>query len=493
LTTSIRDAYTPCDACNEGIRDANHDKTLGPRAVSRTQLDREAVFFYASVAMSKGSLLRGGRVVDPASGLDCVADVRIHGGVISAVGALDPEPTERIVDVAGLVVAPGLVDIHVHLREPGQESKETIGSGTAAAAAGGFTTVFCMPNTVPALDSVVALEELSRRNERDALVRVHPIAAISEERRGHRPVDFEALVAAGAIGFSDDGETTRHAGIMREALEASRTLGVPVMVHCEDPSLTGGAMHEGEVSRKIGVRAIPAAAEEIVIARDIALAALTGGWLHVCHVSTGIGTDLIDAAKRQGTRITAEVMPHHLLMTDDWVAGCRQLVNVEEPAGCSVPVAEPDTKVNPPLRTRADSRRLLNGLKQGTIDIVATDHAPHGRPEKQGRSFSTAAFGLTGSELALPLMLALVRAGELTLSDVISYLSVSPARLWRLGAGTLIPGAPADIVVFDPDESWCVEPERLASRAANTPLVGMELRGRTKLTFVGGDERHRDW
>ena len=229
------------------------------------------------MTMSNRLLLRGGRVVDPASALDRVADVRVHDGVIAAVGALDPEPTERIVDVGGLVVAPGLIDVHVHLREPGQESKETIGTGTAAAAAGGFTTVFCMPNTEPALDSVVALEDLTRRTKRDALVRVHPIAAISEARRGERAVDFEALAAAGAVGFSDDGETTRHSGIMREALEASRALGVPVMVHCEDPSLTGGAMHEGEVSRRLGIRAIPAAAEEIIIARDIALAALTGG------------------------------------------------------------------------------------------------------------------------------------------------------------------------------------------------------------------------
>jgi len=265
------------------------------------------------------------------------------------------------------------------------------------------------------------------------------------------------------------------------------------MVHCEDPSLTGGAMHEGATARQLGIHAIPAAAEEIVISRDLALAALTGGWLHICHVSTGVGADLIGAAKRHGVRVTAEVMPHHLLMTDDWVAGCRQLVNVNEPAGCSSAVVDPDTKVNPPLRTPGDSRRLLSGLKQGTIDILATDHAPHGQPEKRGHTFSTAAFGLIGSELALPLMLALVRAGELTLSDVINYLSVVPARLWRLGSGTLKPGAAAGIVVFDPDETWYVKPQSLASRGANTPLVEMELRGRAKMTLVGGDERYRAW
>jgi dihydroorotase len=419
--------------------------------------------------------------------------VRIENGVIAAVGRLDPQPTERTIDVDGLVVAPGLIDVHVHLREPGQEWKETIESGTGAAAAGGFTTVFCMPNTEPALDSVAALEELNRRTRRDALVRVHPIAAISEGRRGDRAVDFEALAAAGAVGFSDDGDSTRHSGIMGEALQASRTLGLPVMVHCEDPGLVGGAMHDGEASRKLGVRAIPAAAEEIIIARDIALAALTGGWLHVCHVSTGVGAELIGAAKRQGVRVTAEAMPHHLTMTEDWVAGSRTLVNVKEPIGNLTTVADPDTKVNPPLRSLTDSCRLLKALKQGVIDIVATDHAPHARPEKQGRSFSSAAFGLAGSEFALPIMMSLVRAGEMTFSEIVSYLSAMPARLWGLGTGTLKPGAPADVVVFDPDERWRVESERLASRAANTPLLDMELRGRVQMTIVAGDERHRAW
>jgi dihydroorotase len=493
LTVPSRDAYTPPDACDEGIRGATHDKTLGGGAVSRTRLDREAVFFCACMAVSGSLLLRGGRVVDPTRALDGIADVRVRNGVVAAVGLLDPEPAERILDVDGLVVAPGLIDVHVHLREPGQEWKETIQTGTAAAAAGGFTTVFCMPNTEPALDSVVALEELKRRTDRDAQVTVYPIAAVSEGRRGDRPVDFEALAAAGAVGFSDDGDSTRDSAVMRQALEASRSLGVPVMVHCEDPGLVGGAMHEGEASRRIGLPAILAAAEEIIIARDLALAALTGGWLHVCHVSTGVGADLIGAAKRQGTRVTAEVMPHHLVMTDDWVAGCRSMVNVEELAGHVAMVAHADTKVNPPLRSAGDSRRLLNALKQGIVDIVATDHAPHTRPEKQGRSFSSAAFGLAGSEFALPLMMSFVRAGEMTVSDVISCLSTVPARLWGLSTGTLKAGAPADIVVFDPNEPWRVEPERLASRAANTPLVEMELRGRAKMTIVGGDERHRVW
>jgi len=443
--------------------------------------------------VSRSFMLRGGHVVDPTGALDRVVDIRVHDGVVAAIGILQPEPADRIIDVSGLVVAPGLIDVHVHLREPGQEWKETVGSGTAAAAAGGFTTIFCMPNTDPALDSVVALEELRRRTNRDALVRVHPIAAISEGRRGARPVDFDALAYAGAVGFSDDGDTTGHSGIMRQALEASHRAGVPVMVHCEDAGLTGGSMHEGETSRMLGLPAIPAAAEEMVIARDVALAGMTGGWLHVCHVSTGVGAELVDAAKRQGVRVTAEVMPHHLTLTDEWVAGCRNLANVEETRGPDAVPADTDTKVNPPLRTRSDSRRLLKALKQGSIDIVATDHAPHGRPEKQGRSFPSAAFGLVGSEFALPVMLALVRTGQMTLSNLVTYMSKEPARLWGLNAGTLMPGAPADIVVFDPSETWRAEPERLLSRGTNTPLIEMELQGRVKMTFVGGDERHHDW
>jgi dihydroorotase len=437
-------------------------------------------------------LLRGGRVVDPANGVDRVADVRVARGVIAAVGILDPEPLEHIIDATGLVVAPGLIDLHVHLREPGQEWKETIATGTAAAAAGGFTTVFCMPNTEPSLDSVAALEELKRRTDRDAVVAVHPIATISEGRRGERTADYVALANAGAVGFSDDGDTTLDSRVMRSALDASAQLKLPIMVHCEDPALTGGVMHEGGVSERLGLQGLAAAAEEIVIGRDLALAALTGGWLHVCHVSTATGAELVAAAKRQGVHVTAEVMPHHLAMTDEWVGGSRRLENVEEPQGLGVP-ADPDTKVNPPLRTRADTRHLLNALKQGVVDVVATDHAPHARSEKKGRLLQHAAFGLSGSEFALPTLLAFVRAGNLTLSECVTFLSAMPARLWGLPGGTLRPGTPADVVVFDPEETWHVGSDTLSSHSANTPLTGMILRGRVKLTLVGGDERHRGW
>ena len=456
-------------------------------------MDRETVFLCAAMSMSHALLLRGGTVVDPSTATNRKADVRVHNGIVAEIGRLDPEPTERLVDVSGLVVAPGLVDVHVHLREPGQEWKETIGSGTAAAAAGGFTTVFCMPNTVPALDSVASLEELERRTAPDALVTVRPVAAITEGRRGQQAVDFEALAKAGAVGFSDDGDTTPNSGIMRQALEASQVLGLPVMVHCEDSGLSGGAMHEGEVSGGLGLQALPATAEEVVIARDIALAAITGGWLHVCHVSTGAGAELIAAAKRRKVRVTGEAMPHHLTMTDEWVAGCRQLAIADGPAQIAAIPANPDTKVNPPLRSRRDTRLLLKALKRGTIEIVATDHAPHGRPEKHGSSFLNAAFGLTGSELALPIMLNLVRAGDISLDDLVGWLSVIPARLWGLNAGSLRPGTRADIVVFDPDEIWRADAEKRVSRGTNTPMIDMALPGRVKMTFVGGDERYRAW
>lgn len=437
-----------------------------------------------------GFVLRGGRVVDPANGVDRVADVTVRDGRIRAVGGVADGALPAI-DAGGLVVAPGLIDVHVHLREPGYEHKETIATGTAAAAAGGFTTICCMPNTRPVLDDVAVLRDLKARIDRAARVRVHPIAAITKGRAGAEPVDFEALAAEGAIGFSDDGDTTHDSAIMRRALEASRALGRPVMVHCEDKALAGGAMHEGAVSRRLGLGGIPAEAEEIVICRDLLLARLTGGRLHVCHVTTGRGAELIARAKADGVRVTAEVMPHHLTMSDEWVAGDRTLLNVDEPAGERGRPGDPNTKVNPPLRPPADTRALLAALQAGTIDLVATDHAPHAEAEKAATDFERAAFGLSGLEFALPLVLGLMRAGHCNLSDVVRWLSWAPAGLLPSAGGTLTPGAPADIVVFDPDEAWRVEPERLATKSANTPLIGMELRGRVRMTFVGGEERYR--
>ncbi len=443
--------------------------------------------------MTGRTLLRGGHVVDPSLGLDSRSDVRLHNGRVAAIGKLQPEAGETVLDVDGLVVTPGWIDVHVHLREPGQEWKETIGTGTQAAAAGGFTTVFCMPNTQPALDSVAVLEELQRRVVRDASVRVHPIATISEGRRGRRPADYEALARAGAVGFSDDGESTADSGIMTEALRASARLGVPVMVHCEDPNLVGGAMHDGDVSARLGVRGIPAAAEEIFIERDLALAATTDGWLHACHVSTGKGIADIDRARRAGVNVTAEVMPHHLVMSDEWVGGRRRLELVDDVERPDAIPADPATKVNPPLRPPSDAAALLAALQRGAFEVISTDHAPHAAIEKQGKTLQAAAFGLSGSEFALPSLMALYHAGLLSLHEIIAAISTCPARLWGLPGGSLRPGSVADVTIFDPAEQWIPQRDRLLSRSTNSPLVGLELQGKTKLTFVQGDVRHRDW
>lgn len=437
-------------------------------------------------------LIEGGHVVDPATGRDRVAALSVRDGRVREVKPGAGGRDARRFDAAGLIVLPGLIDVHAHLREPGGEAKETIATGTAAAAAGGFTTVFCMPNTSPALDSPERLRDLGERVEREGRVRVHPIAAITEGRQGRRAVDFEALAAAGAVGFSDDGDTTADSAIMRSALAASRTHGRPVMVHCEDTALARGAMHEGEVSRRLGLPGIPAEAEEIVVARDLMLARLTGGWLHVCHVTTGRGAELVRRAKAAGVRVTAEVTPHHLVMSDAWVAGERTLHQTDDPSGAMAAPVDPNTKVNPPLRPLADAEAMLAALRDGTVDLIATDHAPHAAPEKQGSPFAEAAFGMSGFELALPIMLALLRAGHLSWSRLVELLSLRPARRWGLGGGTLAEGSVADLIVVDPDERWVVAPETLRTRSPNTPLLGMEVRGRVRLTLVGGEARHGD-
>ncbi|MFN8591318.1 MAG: dihydroorotase [Thermomicrobiales bacterium] len=442
--------------------------------------------------MTTNILLRGGRVVDPSQHLDGVADLRLRDGVVSEIGFLPPAGDESVLDVAGSLVTPGLVDVHVHLREPGQEWKETIASGTAAAAAGGFTTVFCMPNTEPPLDSVAALEEFWRRAEKEAAVRVAPIAASSEGRRGEVPVDFDALVRMGAVGFSDDGVSTRDSGVMLAALTASRWLGKPVIEHCEDPGLSDSRMKLLGVSDAAFDRDVSAVAEEIIIRRDLALAELSGGWLHACHVSTRQGGEAIEAAKSRGVHVTAEVMPHHLVMTSAWVRGSRSAAQDLGELAPGADVDDPNTKVHPPLRTESDARWLTAALRRGAIDILATDHAPHAMFEKEGRPFANAAPGFTALELAIPTLMALVDAGRLTIADVVDRFSTIPARLWGLAGGSLRPGRAADITVFDPKEEWTILPDTLRSRSGNTPLYGARMKGRVKLTIVGGEVRFRD-
>lgn len=439
-------------------------------------------------------LIRGGRLIDPGAGLDDVRDLRVTDGTISEIGepgARLPLGREQAVDATGLIVSPGLIDVHVHLRVPGQPHKETMATGTAAAAAGGFTAVATMPNTVPPIDSVETVRAVLAAADREGTVRVLPIAAISRDRAGQGSLDYDGLVAAGAFAFSDDGSTTASSSVMRTALEASRRTGRPVMVHCEDAALADGAMHEGDVSRRLGLTGIPPEAEEIVIARDIMLARLTGGWLHVLHVSTGRGADLVLAGKRDGARVTAEVMPHHLTMTDRWVEGDGTLLHTDYPPGWrDGPVPDPRAKVNPPLRTPADTAALLAHLQTGTFDVIATDHAPHADDEKAG-PIADAAMGMSGLELALPTLLGLVRAGNLTMTELIRRLSTEPARLFGVPGGSLEIGTVADLTLIDPDRAWTVSRDELRTRSANTPLMGMTVRGRATLTLVEGRERHR--
>ncbi len=444
--------------------------------------------------MSRDLLLRGGRILDPASGRDAIGDLLIVDGVIAAVGGTIAPPTgAEVLDLHGLVVTPGWIDLHTHLREPGFEYKETIQGGAAAAAQGGFTTVCCMPNTRPALDTPEQIAYVLER-ARGAAVRVLPIATITRERALEEPVDFAALAAAGAIGFSDDGESTSSAHAMLVALEASKVLRRPIMVHCEEPSLVrGGALNAGPVADALGLPGSPDIAEEVMLARDLTLAAATGGWLFACHTTTARGVALIREAKARGVHVTAEVTPHHLALTDEWVAGRRQLHWEQEafPAGVS---ADPNTKVNPPLRTGTDIEALVEGLRDGTIDTIGTDHAPHAASDKPA-DYRAAAFGMLGFEVALPTLLSLVRAKALDLPTIIAKLTVSPAEvlgdILPPGAGTLAVGAAADVTIFDTDRRWIVTPGALRSSSKNTPLLGREVQGMVTHTIVGGEVRYR--
>ncbi len=435
-------------------------------------------------------LIHGGRVVDPASGRDEVTDVLIVDGTVEAIGIDLASDGAEVIEASGMLVTPAWIDVHVHLRQPGFDEKETVESGTAAAVAGGFGAVACMPNTKPALDSPEVIGALLDDAEKTGHAAVYPISSITRGRALKEPVDFEAVIQAGAIGWSDDGDTTPDSAIMRQVLEESKRLGRPVIVHCEDKPLASGAMHEGEVSRQLGIPGIPAAAEEIIIARDLMLAELTGGWLHVCHVSTGRGIELIHEAKERGVHVTAEVMPHHLVMSDEWVAGSRELHNTNEAAGEPGTPGDPNTKVNPPLRPIEDTEKLLKALQEGWFDCFGTDHAPHAPADKTG-DYVTAAFGLSGLEFAFPATYALVRAGHIGVNDLVRWWTVEPAKVIGIETPTIAEGKPASVTVFDPDRSWVVTPEALKTKSKNTPLLGMTLRGQAVLTMVDGKVEHR--
>jgi dihydroorotase len=416
-------------------------------------------------------LIRGGRVIDPSRQTDGLADILIHEGRIEAVGRNIPAPPgAEIIEAAGKVVAPGFIDIHVHFREPGFEHAETIATGAAAAVAGGFTAVCAMPNTDPVIDSAATVGFVVRQSIRAGKARVFPIGAVSVGQRGEQLTEFGEMVDAGAVAVSDDGKPVVSSHLMRTALEYAKTFGIPVADHCEDMSLAqGGAMHEGTVSVRLGLKGIPSAAEEIMVARDIILAELTGGHVHLCHMSSRGSVELIRRAKEKGLRVTAEATPHHFALTHIRCEGY-----------------DTDAKMNPPLREDADRDAIRQGLRDGTIDCIATDHAPHHYDAKE-REFDQAPNGIVGLETALGLGIReLVGPGLLTLAELIARMSTIPARVFHLPGGTLAVGAPADLVVFDPDRQWQVRKDQLHSRSTNSPFAGETLTGQADTTVVGG-------
>jgi dihydroorotase len=419
-------------------------------------------------------LLRGGRVVDPSQGLDAVGDVLIHDGVVQHVGTplaeLRRDESLTIIDCSGQVVAPGFIDVHCHLREPGREDVETIASGARAAAAGGFTAVCAMPNTDPVTDNQAAVGFIVRQAQRARAARVYPIGAISVGQKGEVLAEFGEMVAAGAVAVSDDGRPVASAQLMRTALEYARTFGIPVADHCEEPTLArGGAMNEGLVSARLGLKGIPSEAEEIMAIRDILLARRTGGHVHLCHMSTMGSVELIRWGKERGIRVTAEVCPHHLALTEEAVNGY-----------------DTNAKMNPPLRTARDVEALRLAVRDGTIDVIATDHAPHHYDEKE-REFADAPNGIVGLETALAVLLTnLVHTGIVDLPLLVERLSVAPARVFGLPGGTLRAGSVADVTVFDPNATWVVDPGKFLSKGRNTPWRGRTLTGRATCTIVGG-------
>jgi dihydroorotase len=416
-------------------------------------------------------LVRGGRVIDPARGTDGIADLLTDGGRIEAVGRNIGEPDGALViDATGLVVAPGLIDLHTHLREPGQEDLETIATGAMAAVAGGFTAVCAMPNTDPVCDNQGVVGFIVSQAQRAGKARVYPIGAISVGQKGQQLAEFGELVGAGAVAVSDDGKPVMSSHLMRTALEYARVFNIPVADHCEEMTLAqGGAMHEGLVSTRLGLKGIPSAAEEIMVARDILLAELTGGHVHLCHMSTRGSVELIRRAKAKGLRVTAEACPHHFTLTHEACEGY-----------------DTNAKMNPPLREAEDREAIRQGLRDGTIDVIATDHAPHHYDAKE-REFDDAPNGIIGLETALALALTeLVGSGLMALPDLLLRMSTMPARIFNLPGGTLATGAPADIVVLDPDAQWDVRPEEFYSKSRNTPFRGRRLTGRADVTIVGG-------
>ena len=429
----------------------------------------------------KPLLIQGGRIIDPSLGLDETASLLITEGKISWLGGGEitpPPPDYDIVYAQGLIVCPGFIDLHCHLRQPGFEEKETIATGSRAAARGGFTTVCCMPNTNPPLDNRATIDYVKTKAATEGVVRVLPIGCISKGSKGRELTPMSELASAGVIAFSDDGQPVMDSGLMRQALEYSCAFGLPIIDHCEDIALTeGGQMNEGIISARLGVKGIPNAAEEIMVARDLALAQLTGGRLHIAHTTTEGSVDLVRHAKEKGIQVTAEVTPHHLTLTEERVIGY-----------------DTKAKVNPPLRTKRDIQALIQGLRENVIDIIATDHAPHSEAEKRCE-FALAPFGISGFETALGSLMSLVHDGQLPLATLISKLTCEPSKIIgdKYGKlGTVATGAPADVTIFDPDLEWVVDTGAFASKGKNTPLAGSMLKGKVMATISEGKLVYKD-
>jgi dihydroorotase len=418
-------------------------------------------------------LIRGGQILDPGR-YQGQGDVLIENGIIQSVGTdltTNGKDTTslQVLDARGLLVVPGFVDLHVHLREPGFEYKETIATGTASAVAGGFTSICCMPNTKPVNDNQSVTEFILSKAALAKKARVFPIGAITKGSEGKELAEIGELSEAGCVALSDDGRPVMNSLVMRRAMEYAQAFGMPVVDHCEDLHLAaGGCMNEGMVSTELGVPGIPGASEEVMVARNLSLAELTGAHVHLAHLSTAGSVRLTREAKDRGISVTAEVCPHHFSLTEE-----------------AARTFDSNAKMNPPLRTMEDIEALKQGLADGTIDAIATDHAPHAVQEKQ-LEFDAAPFGIIGFETALPLTLVLVQEGVLTLETAISKLTVEPARAFGLNKGTLAPGADADVVLINPDSAWVVDPNRFHSKSRNTPFAGWNVRGKVMTTIVGG-------
>ena len=417
-------------------------------------------------------LIKNGRLVFPVTGTVVLQDVLVENGVISLMErGLDPEGCDRVIDASGLMVAPGLVDMHVHLRDPGLTYKEDILTGCAAAARGGVTSMACMANTSPTVDCPEQVEYVLNRARQGCGVEVYPIAAVSKGLRGEEPTDAEALKDAGAVALSDDGNNVDNANLMRDVLIRARGLDLPVLCHCEDTTMVAGrAVNEGSVSRQLWLEGRPAIAEEIMVMRDAMLAEETGAHVHICHVSTAKSVDIIRRMKKRGVRLTCETCPQYFTLTEDEVLTQGAMA-----------------RVNPPLRTRNDVAGIVAGLRDGTIDVIATDHAPHSAEEK-ARSLTRAPSGMIGLETSLAIALTqLYHTRRMDLPAIIKRMSTTPADILRLPRGRMSLGAQADLVLFDPDEEWTVDPEQFASKARNTPFAGWKVKGKVKYTIVKGE------